>query len=169
VFVGDAGETEASRASKRRGVEWNNHYIANEWLLFDLDLAVSRARFSESNPAGNYIPGAVNKVASFGATVTNLGDWYGAFQMRYFGPRPLIEDNSVRSQATTVAYARVGYKIDHKTRLSLDIFNLFDRKASDIDYFYPSRLAGEPAAGVDGIHFHPAEPRSARLTLIYNF
>lgn len=29
VFVGDAGETEASRASKRYGIEWNNHYIAN--------------------------------------------------------------------------------------------------------------------------------------------
>lgn len=169
VFVGDAGETEASRASKRRGVEWNNHYIANDWLLFDLDLALSRARFSESDPTGNYIPGAVNKVASFGATVTNLGDWYGAFQLRYFGPRPLIEDNSVQSKSTTTAYARLGYKIDHKTRLTLDIFNLFDRKASDIDYFYPSRLAGEPATGVNDMHFHPVEPRSARLTLIYNF
>lgn len=169
VFVGDAGETEPSRASRRQGIEWNNHYIANSWLLFDLDLAASRAHFTENDPVGNYIPGSVDKVASFGATVTNLGNWYGAFQLRYFGPRPLIEDNSVRSQSTTIAYARVGYKINQKTRLTLDVFNLFDRKVSDIDYYYTSRLRGEPAAGVNDIHFHPAEPRSARLTLVYNF
>jgi outer membrane receptor protein involved in Fe transport len=89
--------------------------------------------------------------------------------MRYFGQRPLIEDNSVRSQSTTLAYARVGYKINPKTKLTLDIFNLFDRQASDIDYYYASRLSGEAAGGVDDVHFHPVEPRSARLTLTYNF
>ena len=31
------------------------------------------------------------------------------------------------------------------------VFNLFDRKASDIDYFYPSRLPDEPKEGVDDI------------------
>lgn len=168
VFVGDAGETEASRASKRRGVEWNNHYIASDWLLLDLDLAVSRARFSVSDASGNFIPGAVNKVASFGATVVNAGNWYGALQLRYFGPRPLVEDNSVRSNATTIAYARLGYTLSTNTRLTLDIFNLFNRKASDIDYYYASRLSGESAA-VEDIHFHPVEPRSARLTLVYRF
>lgn len=168
VFVGDAGETEASRASKRRGVEWNNHYRASDWLLLDMDMAWSRARFSESDPAGNYIPGAVNKVASLGATVLNAGNWYGAFQLRYFGPRPLIEDNSVRSDSTTIAYARLGYNFNAKTRLTLDVFNLFNRKASDIDYYYASQLRGE-SAPVDDLHFHPVEPRSARLTLVYRF
>jgi outer membrane receptor protein involved in Fe transport len=169
LFVGDAGETEASRASRRSGIEWNNHYIAAPWLLFDLDLAASRARFSESDPAGNSIPGSVNKVASFGATVLDLGHWYGAFNVRYFGPRPLIEDNSVRSSSTTMAYARVGYKINPRTRLTLDVFNLFDRQASDIDYFYQSRLRGEAADGVSDIHFHPVEARSLRLTLAHSF
>lgn len=169
VFVGDAGETEASRASRRHGIEWNNHYIVNDWLLLDLDIAASKARYTEDDPAGNHIPGAVNRVASFGATVPQWGRWSAAFQLRYFGPRPLIEDNTVRSQATTIAYGRVGYKLNANAKLNLDIFNLFDRDASDIDYFYTSRLNGEASSGVDDIHFHPAEPRSARLTLIYNF
>jgi outer membrane receptor protein involved in Fe transport len=169
VFVGDAGETEASRASKRVGVEWNNHYIANDWLLLDMDLAATHARFTEHDAAGDYIPGAINQVASLGATVTRRGNWSGAFQLRYFGPRPLIEDNSVRSDATTIAYLRVGYKIDAKTRLTLDIFNLFNRKNSDIDYYYASRLQGEALAGVDDVHFHPVEPRTARVTLTYIF
>ena len=51
----------------------------------------------------------------------------------------------------------------------LDVFTLFDRKASDIDYFYASRLQGEPAGGVDDIHFHPVEPRTLRLTLATSF
>lgn len=169
LFVGDAGETEASRASRRSGIEWNNHYIAAPWLLFDLDLAASRARYSQHDPAGDYIPGSLDKVLSFGATVLDLGHWHGAFNLRYFGPRPLTEDNSVRSPSTALAYARIGYKINPKTRLTLDVFNLFDRHASDIDYFYQSRLRGEAAGGVSDIHFHPAEPRSLRLTLAHNF
>lgn len=169
LFVGDAGETEPSRASKRHGVEWNNHYIANNWLLLDLDLAASNARYRDVDTAGNHIPGSINKVASFGATITNLGNWSGAFQLRYFGPRPLIEDNSVRSKSTTIAYARVSYQMNQKAKLSLDVFNLFNRKSSDIDYFYTSRLQGEAVDGVDDIHFHPVEPRSARLTLTYNY
>lgn len=169
VFVGDAGETEASRASRRHGLEWNNHYIVNDWLLLDLDVALSKARFTEDDPAGNYIPGAVNKVASLGASIVHLGPWSGGMQIRYFGPRPLIEDNSVESQSTLITYARLGYQLQPNTQLTLDVFNLFDRKASDIDYFCTSRLNGEPSAGVDDLHFHPVEPRSARLTLTHRF
>lgn len=49
------------------------------------------------------------------------------------------------------------------------MFNLFDRKASDVDYYYTSRLPGEPAAGIDDIHDHPVEPRTLRLTLRASF
>ncbi|WP_229459142.1 TonB-dependent receptor [Massilia cavernae] len=169
LFIGDAGDTEASRASRRSGVEWNNHYIAAPWLLFDPDLAVSRARFTQDDPAGKHIPGSLGKVASFGATVTDRGRWSGSVQARYFGPRPLVEDNSVKSCGTALAYARLGYKLSKSTRVSLDVFNLFDRKASDVDYLYSSRLPGEPDEGVDDIHFHPVEPRSFRLTLAHSF
>jgi TonB dependent receptor/TonB-dependent Receptor Plug Domain len=167
VFSGDAGDTEPSRPSKRYGIELNNHYIAAPWLLIDLDLAASHARFTTDDPdtPGRYIPGSVDKVVSFGVSVIDRGPWFGHFQLRYFGPRPLIEDNSQRSQSTTLAYLRLGYKVTANVKVALDIFNLFDRQASDIDYFYASRLRGEPAGGVDDIHFHPVEPRSFRLTL----
>ncbi len=169
VFSGDAGDTSASRGSKRSGIEWNNHYIAAPWLLFDLDLAYSRARFTESDPAGDHVPGAVEKVAAFGATVNAIGPWSGAFQLRYFGPRPLVEDNSRRSSSTALAYLRAGYRINRAWALSVDVFNLFDRKVSDIEYYYASRLPGEPAEGVEDIHYHPGEPRSARVTLRLTF
>jgi len=106
---------------------------------------------------------------SLGATVVERGPWFGHFQLRYFGPRPLVEDNSRRSRGTTLAYLRVGYKLTPDLKLAVDVFNLFDRKASDIDYFYASRLPGEAPAGVGDIHFHPVEPRSLRVTLTANF
>jgi len=173
VFSGDAGDTSPSRASKRYGLELNNHYIVNTWLLLDADLSVSRSRFSEpdlTDPTlGDHVPGAIQTVVSLGATVMDHGPWFGHFQIRYFGPRPLEENNQFRSQATTLASLRVGYKINDNLRVALDVFNLFDRKGSDIDYYYASRLKGEPAGGVNDIHFHPVEPRTLRVTLNANF
>ncbi len=173
VFSGDAGDTQASGASRRYGIEFNNHYRAASWLLFDADIAFSRAQFN--NPqgdephAGRFIPGSVETVVSLGVVVSERGPWSWQFQLRYFGPRALIEDNSQRSGATTLAYARIGYQITPKTKLALDVFNLFDTKASDIDYYYVSRLRGEAADGVADRHFHPVEPRSLRLTLTSRF
>lgn len=164
LFVGDAGTTEPSRPSKRTGIEWTNHYRMNSWLLVDFDLSVSKTRFTDEDPAGDYIPGSLEKVASLGATVDSFGPWYGMMQYRYFGPRPLIEDNSVRSKSTQITNLRVGYKVDQRWRVHMDVFNLFDRKDDDITYFYESQLQGEPAS-VEDIHFHPVEPRTVRLTL----
>ena len=56
-----------------------------------------------------------------------------------------------------------------KARLVTEVFNLFDAKVSDIDYFYRSRLIGEPLAGVNDIHTHPALPRTARFGLELSF
>ncbi|MFN0038683.1 MAG: TonB-dependent receptor [Burkholderiales bacterium] len=164
LFVGDAGTTEASRPSKRTGIEWTNHYKPYSWLLVDLDLSLSRARFTDEDPAGDHIPGSIEKVASFGMTVDSYGPWYGMLQYRYFGPRPLIEDDSARSKSTQITNLRVGYRIDPKWRVHLDVFNLLNRKDSDIEYFYASQLQGE-GAPVDDHHFHPVEPRSLRLAL----
>ena len=173
VFSGDAGDTGASGASRRWGFEFNNHYPATPWLLLDADIAVSRAQFmtpqGDAPNAGRYVPGSVETVVSLGAVISDRGPWSGQFQLRYFGPRPLIEDNSQRSDATTLAYMRVGYQISRKTKLALDVFNLFDSKANNIDYYYASRLPGEAAEGVADRHFHPVEPRSVRLTLTAHF
>ncbi|MFX8840853.1 TonB-dependent receptor, partial [Acinetobacter baumannii] len=84
-------------ASRRRGIEFNNHYLATPWLLLDGDVAFSQARFStpqgEDPNMGTQVPGSVRTVVSLGATVTEFGRWFGQAQLRYFGPRPLIEDN----------------------------------------------------------------------------
>jgi hypothetical protein len=169
IFIGDAGSTEASRPSRRYGVEWSNYYRVLPWMTVDLDLSISDAKFRDDDPAGNFIPGAIQNVVAGGVSVDSLADFFGSIRVRYFGPRPLIEDNSVRSEASTIVNAMVGYELTRGLRAQVELFNIFDAQVSDIDYFYASRLPGEPAGGVDDIHFHPAQPRAARFSIVYGF
>ncbi|PHV48925.1 TonB-dependent receptor [Janthinobacterium sp. BJB301] len=168
LFIGDAGATEAGRPSRRYGIEFSSYYKAASWLSLDLDLAYARARSRGSDPAGDFIPGAIEGVAQLAMTVTPPGPWSGSLRLRYFGPRPLIEDNSVRSAASVGLNGRIAYQIDKTLRVELEGYNLANRRDSAIDYYYASRLPGE-AQPVDDIHFHPVESRSLRLTLVKNF
>ena len=163
VYVGDAGATEASQGSRRRGVEFNNRWTPVPWFLLDADLAWTHARFDN----GDRIPNAVDKVASIAATVRELGPWSASIQWRYLGSGALVEDNSQRSKSSLTTNLRVGYQLLRNTALTLDVFNLFDRKVEDIQYYYESQVPGETAA--EGRHVHPAEPRSVRLTLAVKF
>jgi len=172
VYIGDAGATEPNRPSKRIGIEWNNRWIPKPWLLVDADLAWTRARFSDSDPAGERIANSVDKVASVALTLRELGPWSTSLQWRYLGAGPLTEDNSVRSNASSTFNLRVSRRLGRgvwgDSELTLDVFNLFDRKVNDIEYFYESRLPNE-AAPVPGKHVHAAEPRTLRLTLQLGF
>jgi hypothetical protein len=168
IFVGDAGTTEAGRPSRRDGIEFSNYYKPSQWLTVDADLAFARARFRGNDVLGNRILGAVEGVASLALAVDNLGPWFGALQLRYFGPRPLLEDNSVRSRSTTTFNGRLGYRLHRNLQVELEGFNLANRHDSAIDYYYASRLRGE-AAAVDDIHFHPIEARSFRVNFTLNF
>jgi hypothetical protein len=169
LFVGDAGTTEASRPSRRVGIEWTNKYKPAPWLAFDLDLAYTRARFTDFDPAGDRIPGAPAWIASGAVTFGNETGWFGALKARYFGPRPLIEDDSVRSLASLIFNARAGYRFDNGLRVQLDVLNLFNSQTNQIEYYYLSRLPGEPIGGVADRHVHPAEPLALRLTLAGRF
>ena len=168
LFIGDAGATEAGRPSRRYGIEFSSYYKAARWLSLDLDLAYARARSRGSAPAGDFIPGAIEGVAQLAMTVTPPGPWSGSLRLRYFGPRPLMEDNSVRSSASVGLNGRIAYQIDKTLRVEVEGYNLANRRDSAIDYYYASRLPGE-AQPVDDIHFHPVESRSLRLTLVKNF
>ena len=176
VFAGDAGTTEPSRPSRRYGVELANYWSPTEWLTIDADYSWSHARFRDHDPAGDYIPGSVENVVAAGAALHDL-PWLrglGAeLRLRYFGSRALIEDDSVRSGDTVLLNARLSYEVHPGWTLSLEGFNLLNRDDSEIDYYYASRLQGEPAGPDDGgyndIHFHPVYPISVRGALTVRF
>ena len=83
----------------------------------------------------------------------------------------VIDDTggSVRSNPSTTLNVLAGCELMRGVRLSLEVLNLTNAKVSDIDYFYVSRLPGEPPGGVPDIHTHPAEPRLARVALAVAF
>jgi hypothetical protein len=177
-FSGDEAVTTPGRPSQRKGIELTASYKPFSWLRLDGDFAATHARFAngddgsadtEPGHPGNYIPGAANMIATASATVEDVGPWFGALRFRYFGRRPLIEDNSVTSKPTTLVDVRIGYKLSEQARLWLDILNLFNNTgAHQIDYFYPSQLASETTPVYD-VHFKPVEPLSVRFTLSMTF
>ena len=75
----------------------------------------------------------------------------------------------MRSQSTSLWNGRIGYEFTPKVRAWVDVFNIFNSRAHDIDYFYVSRLPGEPVEGVADRHFHPVESRAVRGTLSIAF
>jgi outer membrane receptor protein involved in Fe transport len=208
LFSGDAGDTEASRPSRRYGIEWTNDYRPLSWLDLEGDIAVTHARFRGDDPdqaalyaslagypaaqignaAGNYIPGAPNMIASAGIKLGEKTGWFSALRYRYFGPRPLTEDNAFVSPATGLLNGQLGYRFDNGWRIQLDAFNLLNNRSDQITYAYGSLLksdslfsmcfpaAGAPTApaavcqnGVMDRVLHPVEPLAIRLTVVGQF
>ncbi|MDO3522928.1 TonB-dependent receptor [Ralstonia pseudosolanacearum] len=176
VFAGDTGTTQPSRPSRRTGVELAAYYKPSPDLILDADAAFSRARFRDADPAGDHIPEAIQTTASAGMSWTH-GRWTLGARLRYFGPRPLIEDNSVRSASSFLVNLKAGYRVRKNVRVFVEVLNALNRKANDIDYDYASLLKGETspvdasgaATGINDRHIHPAEPRTVRAGIAWTF
>lgn len=165
LFVGDAGNTEATRESQRQGLEITSYYRLDDTWTVDLEYSFADAKFTDNAPEGNAIPGAIEHVVQAGVSAQFGNGWFGNARVRYFGERPLVEDNSVTSDPSTVVNFRLGYTYDNIV-IKADLLNALDSNDHDIDYFYPSRLASEAAgAEIEDIHFHVLEPRTLRLSL----
>lgn len=167
LFVGDAGNTEASRPSFRHGIELAAYYNVNDNLSFDLEYAYTDAEFDDAL-ADKYIPGAVEDILQLGATHRFGDNWLSTLRVRYIGERPLTEDNSVRSDSSTVVNFLLAKKWKNWSA-QVQVLNLLDSNDHDIDYYYASRLQGEPTAGVEDLHYHVMEPRTVRFELSYTF
>ena len=136
-------------------------------LTIDADYAYTDARFRGVPSDAAFIPNAVPEVISAGVTWSPLPAIDLTAKLRHFGSAPLIEDDSVRSDPTTLINLG-GYYRFGRLRLGAELFNLFDARDSDITYFYESQLRGE-AAPVADRHFHPVEPRQLRASVRYSF
>ncbi|XQF90154.1 hypothetical protein ACOBV8_17250 [Pseudoalteromonas espejiana] len=163
LFVGDAGNTEPSDASKRYGLELSAYYWINERFSLDMEASFTHSRL-DINSNNNYIEGAVPVVASAGLNwhITQL--WQSSFRVRHIGKRMLSDSGDIRSEPLTVVNSAISYKQTH-WKVDFELLNLFNSTDHDIDYYYASRLPGEPAQGVEDNHFHPIELRNGALKL----
>ena len=168
LFIGDAGNTEASRPSTRYGIELPLYYRPTDRVTLDFEVALTESRFTESDSAGDEIPGSIDRVLAAGITFEQPRGIYGSARLRYFGPRPLVEDGSVESDSSLILNAGLGLRRG-AVDLRVDVLNALDSDDDDITYFYASRLPGEPAEGVEDLHLHPIEPRTVRAHVSWKF
>ena len=91
-----------SRPSRRYGVEFANYYTPVPWLTLDADFSFSHARFRDSDPAGDHIPGSVESVIATGVTLQQPGErgFFCGLRLGYFGPHPLVEELAIASAGT---------------------------------------------------------------------
>jgi hypothetical protein len=170
LFTGDAGVTEPSAASRRRGVTFANFYRPTPALSADADVSFAHAEFIDVAAGRTHIPGALENVIASGIAYSPAGTGICASaRLRHFGAYPLSEDNSLRARASNLVNADVGYRRRSGTRIQVSLLNALNRAAEDIQYAYTSRLRGETSDGIDDVHFHPAEPRQVRLSMDYKF
>ena len=174
VFVGDEGVTEARGASRRVGLEWSNDVQAGRDWLIDADVAWSRARFTEATEnafgSGRSVPNAVPLSASLSANWAPAGRWTSGVKLRYLGAYALEETGTQKSRAVFTANWRLGYQVSDRWQVGLDVLNVFDTKANDIEYWGAACTRAEGAgcnggAGIEGRLVHPMEPRTFRLSL----
>jgi hypothetical protein len=168
LYIGDAGNTEASRPSTRLGVEVPLYYRLTDRVTLDFEIAFTESHFTESDAAGDEIPGSIDRVFAAGVTFEQPRGFYGSARLRYFGPRPLVEDGSVESDSSLSVNAGLGWRRG-AFDVRVDVLNLLDSEDDDITYFYASRLAGEPDDGVEDLHLHPMEPRTVRAYASWKF
>jgi hypothetical protein len=167
TFDGDSGDTETNGPSRKYGVEWASFYKPTRWLTVSADFAFTHARYV-NDPLGGYIQNSIPVVISSTATVETPSGVFGGVRLRYFSSQPLTEDDGVRQPSSTIVNAMIGYRCG-RWELNVEALNLLDSKADDIAYYYQSRLMGEPAAGVDDLHIHPAEPFELRASLTAHY
>ena len=182
----DAVPVASQQPSNRYGVEWANYFTPTDHWAVDLDVADSRAQFTEidpgdaayinvvggqypvQGPGGKLVPEAVQMVISSGITFHDYKSLTSTIRLRYFGPRDLTSDGINRSNATLLVNAGAGYQMGERWRISADLLNLLDRRNDDITYAYVSRTTPTGAALFTNV-FHPAEPFQVRVRLQRSF
>lgn len=160
VYSGDDGTVSPTGPSRRRGYEVTAYLKPVRWLAIDAVYATNHARFVDA-PGEDRIPNALEGAGELGLA-TIFGRFNAAVRVRYLGPHPLIEDNSVRSPATTVVNLRAARRFG-PVEVTAEMLNMFDTARADADYYYASRLPGEPVDGIEGIHSRTVEPRMLRI------
>jgi outer membrane receptor protein involved in Fe transport len=194
----DVGQDAAGPGSIRQGYEINITYQVLRWLEIYASYSGDHARYTTplddgTGHLGYNLPNAPLATGSLNIYLKSLGPWSGGLAYRYLSSYPLssgaCNDAAVArdfpgltscAQAPTPAgqvngsgygewNADVHYAFAHGWSTGLGIYNLLDKKANSMEYWYVDRLPGEAAYGVADLHFHPLEPISVRLTVAKNF
>ena len=168
LFVGDAGNTEASRASRRYGLEFTAYYWLSDYLTVDFEAAWTKAHFKDDvEGEGDHVEGSLPFVLSTGFGWKPTDNWESNLRFRHFANRVLDSYGEQESDPFSVVNLGIAY-INKNWKFNLDVLNLFDSNDQDIAYYYASRISNT-SSELEDIHYHPIEPRTIRFEVRYSF
>jgi len=157
VFVGDNGTTEPRGPSHREGIEVGVRVRPLDGLTFTGDFTyTTRAEFVETRTA---IPLAPIWTARADVTVRLPWGLSSNLEMRYLGDRPADEKRQFTARGYTLFTSTTRYRY-RNFEAFLSIENLTNVDWREAQFAFTSRLPGEPAGGVNDVHFTPGAPRS---------
>ena len=164
VFVGDDGTTEARGPSHREGIEFAVRVKILDWLTFSGDVTAAKAEFD----TGGAVPLAPLLTSRADLTARLPWGLSSSLSMRYLGDRYADEERhqTARGYLLFDITARYRYKW---LEAFVSIENLANTEYREAQFFFTSRLAGEPAGGVPDIHYTPGNPRTVMGGLAVRF
>ena len=103
VYVGDAGIVEPSGKSERYGLDIGLRYQFTDWLYFDTDATITKARSVDEPSGADYIPLAPDFTLTGGLSVNDFQGFSGGIRYRYLDDRPANEDNSIVAKGYSIS------------------------------------------------------------------
>jgi hypothetical protein len=166
VFVGDEGTTEARGRTHREGVEAGAKVRLLDWLTFTGDVTyTARAEFVDT---GQAIPLAPIWTARADLTARLPWGLSTSLEMRHLGDRWADEARHHTARGYTLFNWTGRYRY-RNLEAFLSIENLANTEWREAQFLFTSRLPGEPAGGVEDVHFTPGTPRSFLGGVAFHF
>jgi outer membrane receptor protein involved in Fe transport len=157
VFVGDDGTTEARGKTHREGLEAGSKIRLLDWLTFTGDVTyTTKAEFVDT---GLPIPLAPIWTARADLTARLAWGLSSSLEMRHVGDRVADDFGHHTARGYTIFNSTTRYRY-RNVEAFFTVENLTNTDWREAQFFFTSRLPGEPAAGVDDVHFTPGTPRS---------
>jgi len=155
VFAGDDGTTEARGPSHRQGWEVTTRIRLLDWLTWNGNVTLTDSAFDN----GQAIPLAPRMTARADLTARLPWGLSASAAMRYVSSRYADESRQQIARGYTLfdLSARYRYK---NLEAFLSVENLANAEWREAQFFFESRLTGEPAGGVPDIHYTPGNPRT---------
>ena len=170
VFNGDTATLEPSGASHRNGLEFMLKSKPVDWLTFTGNVTYT--------PVAEFFNGAAIPLAPRLTAYTDLTarlPWglSASATMRFVAPRYADEERTQTARGYTLVDLGARYRFNLPGGRALDAFltieNLFNVDWREAQFFFTSRLPGEPAQGVPDIHYTPGNPRTFLGGLAFRF
>ena len=164
VYVGDEGVTESTGPTQRYGVDLSVRYQLSRRFFLDTDLNYNHGRQIDAPAEANFIPLAPTFTSTGGLTYKAPQGLSGSLRYRHLDSRPANDDGSISARGYFLLDAVLAYTTP-RFQVGATAENLLNVQWNQAQFATLTRLPGEPAAGVDELHFTPGTPFYAKLNV----